>query len=255
MDIYRQGDPVALGSGWYPPESYRGEEFRWVNNDARVNVAQLLPRPYVVSLEVEPGPGVGLKPFELKVLDADHEPITSVQVLGRQTVSFEIAAGPPKVHELTLHLDGGGRAAVRDERILNFRTFKLSVKPAQTDIVPIQYGLKVGSGWYPLETFNEETFRWAGNEAVIEALDPSKISEIELDVEPGPGVDLKPFNLKVLDQGGSAIAEFHVKERQKIIFPQREGNGPAQYRLRAEGGGKMAVGDARIMNFRAFSIS
>ena len=255
MDVYRQGDPVALGSGWYPPESYRGEDFRWVNNDAQLNIAQLLPRSYAVSLAIEPGPGVGLKPFELKVLDADGDPIASLQVLGRQTVSFDVPPGPPKVHQFTLHLDGGGKSALRDERILNFRVFKLSVEPGKTDIVPIELGLKVGTGWYPLETFNEETFRWAGNEAVIEAPDPTKIPEIELDVEPGPGVDLKPFRLKVLDQGGMSIAEIDVKERQKIRFPQPEGNAPAKYRLRAEGGGKVTVGDARIMNFRAFSIS
>jgi hypothetical protein len=90
------GNDVALGAGWDRLETYRGESFRWVNNDAVLYVATLKRFEYQVQVQIEPGPGVGLRPFTLKASE-EGKPLADVPVKGRQQVSFTIAAGDPKV--------------------------------------------------------------------------------------------------------------------------------------------------------------
>ncbi len=254
MDIFRSGDPVALvGTGWFEPETFKGDTFRWVSNDARLNVARLRSTPLIVKLLVEPGPGLGLKPFELKVLDAASHPVATLKVAGRQFVSFELPGGKPGVDCLTLHLDEGGKPAHGDSRILNFRVFKIEVASAPSEIVPIDLGLKLGSGWYPLETFAGKTFRWAGNESVVEVENPQKVGSLRLDIEPGPGVGSRPFKLSVVEGSGAQLVEIDVHERQHVSIPLPDTSGAAKLRLKVKGGGLSVPGDARILNFRAFS--
>ena len=45
-----------------------------------------------------------------------------------------------------------------------------------------------GTGWYPLETFGGQTFRWANNDARITVrAKNTKLNKAIVDVEPGPG--------------------------------------------------------------------
>lgn len=254
MDIFSDNALALEGGGWYPLEEFRNESFRWVSNDARLTVATLRPVPYGLALLIEPGPGVGLKPFELKLLDSEAKPVGSVRVAGKQTVTVPIPAGEPRIHRLVLHVDGGDTKALRDNRILNFRVFKLGLIAEKGDIVPVGKGLKVGAGWGPLETFNNETFRWAGKEATLEVAEIG--AKPVLQVEPGPGVDRKPFKLTVLDDAGTALEEIEVKGREIITLRALPAGkaGSSTYRLRVDGGGKTTPGDSRVMNFRAFSI-
>jgi hypothetical protein len=78
-----------------------------------------------LSLVVEPGPGVGGKPFLLKVLDESGRQTAAVRVTGRGTVQLFIHADSDKPNEYRLHVDGGGKPAPNDPRILNFRVFEI----------------------------------------------------------------------------------------------------------------------------------
>jgi hypothetical protein len=248
-DIIPTTNDVALGSGWGRLEIYRGESFRWVSNDAVVYVATLRRIDHQVQIHVEPGPGVGLKPFKLQIIQGGGVHAT-LDVKGRQPMSFVLPAGEPAVHALTLHTEDGGKTSPNDPRVLNFRLFKIAVSRMSADVLPAGAGYKLGTGWYPLETFNGESFRWVNNDAAVEAGASAKRA-LRLEIEPGPGFDMQPFKLHVLDQMGAPLAAFDVRARQFIELNVPDDVVlPTTLRLHVEGGGKTSPGDSRIMNFR-----
>ncbi len=251
MDILTPANNTSLGSGWFPLESYRAESFRWVTNDAEVYVAALRNVKHYLNIHLEPGPGLNLKPFELLIKE-DDQILARTTVKGRQMVSLELPAAEPAVRKLVLHVEGGGKAAPNDNRLLNFRVFKLTFVHAPVDVLPPELGAKLGSGWYPLETFNGETFRWAGEDAKISIAEPGNAKSLLLEVEPGPGVNSKPFVLRVLNDSGVQVTEAQIKTRQVVEIPL---DGAALLTLLAEGGGKQIGSDKRIMNFRVFQNS
>lgn len=251
MDILTPANNTSLGAGWFPLETYRAESFRWVTNDAEIYAASLRNVKHYLNIHLEPGPGLNLKPFELLVKEND-DTLARTTVKGRQMVSIELPAAEPAVRKLLLHVEGGGKAAPNDTRVLNFRVFKLTFVPAPIDVLPPELGAKLGSGWYPLETFNGETFRWAGEDAKVTISDPGGAKSFLIEVEPGPGVNSKPFVLRVLNDSGVQVTEANVKARQVVEIPL---DGSASLTLHAEGGGKQIGSDKRIMNFRAFQNS
>jgi hypothetical protein len=255
MDIIPSTQDVALGTGWDRLETYRGENFRWVSNDAVLHVAVLKRVDHQVLFQIEPGPGVGLKPFTLKVSDETGAAIAELDVKGRQTVSFSLPISGPRVFSLKLHTSDGGKTAPNDPRVLNFRVFKIEIKRLAADVVVAGSGLRLGAGWYPLETFGGESFRWVNNDAVIEVgTDASRT--LELEVEPGPGLDLKPFTLVIYDQAGNQIQSLPVSGRVPLTVKIPDAlRLPASIRLHVDGGGKSSNHDARIMNFRVFEAN
>ena len=128
-DIVR-GPGVELGSGWGVVETFRGETFRWVDNDAQIRLAASHAGDALLSLVVEPGPGEGGKPFLLKALDESGRQVAAVRVERRATVKLFVPVESGKPNAFRLHADGGGKPAGNDPRILNFRVFQIGVDPA-----------------------------------------------------------------------------------------------------------------------------
>ncbi len=251
MDILTPANNTSLGAGWFPLEAYRAESFRWVTNDAELYVASLRNVKHYLQIHLEPGPGLNLKPFEL-LIQEQNETLTRTTVKVRQMISLELPAAEPAVRKLVLHVEGGGRPAPNDTRVLNFRVFKVTYMPALVDVLAPEAGAKLGPGWYPLETFNGETFRWAGNDAKIAIENPGTAKNLLLELEPGPGVNSKPFVLRVLNDSGVQVTEAEVKARRVVAIPL---DGASSLTLHAEGGGKKIGSDDRIMNFRVFQYS
>ncbi len=248
------GNGIALGPGWGRLETHRGESFRWVSNDAVFYIAALRKVDHQVQLQIEPGPGVGLRPFKLKIIgDPGGELVAEVPVKGRHTVTFTLPASEkPSIHSLKMHTDDGGNPSPGDARVLNFRLFKMSVNQMPGDVLPPGRGYRLGIGWYPLETFGGESFRWVNNDALIEAM-PAVSGPLDLEIESGPGFELGPFRLQVYDSANSPIATFDVKKRQSITISIPSGvKLPTFIRLHVEGGGKTTSQDKRVMNFRVF---
>lgn len=253
MDVFKEGEPIALISGgWYAPESAGPDSFRWVRDGAQLNVAQLTRAPYELLLEVEPGPAVGNKPFDLVVLE-NGSPFATAKVPGRQTLRIDLGSGAPRVRALTLKAENGAPPLPLpgDPRVLKYRVFRLAVE-RKVDVVSLAKGLRIGQGWYALESFNGETFRWVGAEVSIEVQPGAHVESLTLDVEPGPGVDSKPFKLRVL-AGDSSLGEIVVKYRERIEIPWPKSANGAALRLQVVGGGKLVPSDQRVMNFRAFA--
>ena len=124
-DIFKPSDGLELGAGWYPLETFGGATFRWVNNDAEIRVPASGAKGQL-SLEVEPGPGLGSQPFDLQVLDETGHTIAQTSVKGRETVQVTLPIPlSQKPAVFRLHVEGGGLPTPNDPRILNFRVFRV----------------------------------------------------------------------------------------------------------------------------------
>jgi hypothetical protein len=123
-DIVNPNDALVIGAGWYPLETYDGETFRWVNNDAEITVQALSETQRQLNLDIEPGPGLESKPFELQVLDPAGKILSTIEVDGRQTINISLPT-LSQTSMFKLHIEGGGGITQNDPRILNFRVFQL----------------------------------------------------------------------------------------------------------------------------------
>ena len=170
-----------------------------------------------LSVELEPGPGVGSKPFTLEIVDGAGTRLASVVVRGRQTAGVTLAASPPVMHSLRLHVVDGGRHFAGDDRVLDYRAFRVTVVPQRADVVSSIDGFRVGAGWYQLEEYGGSTFRWVNNDAAVEI--SSSAAELALEVEPGPGVGKQPFTLEAIGPQGAVLASFVIGAREKIVIP------------------------------------
>jgi hypothetical protein len=119
-------DGVLVGYGWYPFETFGGQSFRWVDNNAEIVVTAPTTANRTLRLEVEPGPGVGSQPFTLQLVDAQSRVVASELVRGRQTLRVPLTLAPGRDTVLRLRPEGGGASAPNDPRTLNFRVFSLA---------------------------------------------------------------------------------------------------------------------------------
>ncbi|HET9393752.1 MAG TPA: hypothetical protein VFO29_09590 [Candidatus Rubrimentiphilum sp.] len=128
-EIVYDASPLAVGKNWYPYETFNGQSFRWVDNDAQVTLTAAQPRPFVLEAEVEPGPSLGGAPLAIAVRNASGKTIVqSAPVKGRNYVSLRIPA-QPKGTVLALAVNSKNVKVANDKRTLNFRVFGLKIKP------------------------------------------------------------------------------------------------------------------------------
>jgi len=135
QDIFEGSSCIRPGRGWYPLERYFGETFRWVSKDAELVIHSAKAGLRTLVLDIESGPGVKYKPFELLVCNRDKEVLARAQVkrMERIEVPIPVVAGRDQAFVLTL--DGGGAPAGDDPRILNFRVFSCRWSmPEEVDI-------------------------------------------------------------------------------------------------------------------------
>jgi hypothetical protein len=248
-DIVPESHDVALGAGWYPAEQHRGLAFRWVENDAVVNVAALRPVQHTLRIVVEPGPGVGLGPFELTARHADGTELGKTVVSSKQVVKFPLPPESPRVFSVVLHGAGGGKASPGDPRVLNFRVFDITVERV-TDVFPAW--AKPDEGFYPLESHAGSVFRWVSGDAKV-AIHGVHGDALTFDAESGPGLESKPFTLHVIGPDGKDLCATEVASRTTVAVPLGGIDGAASLTLRSEGGGRAVKGDPRTLNYRVFA--
>src|SRR5262249_46485573 len=231
-DIAGEEVGVRFGRGWYPVERHQDELLRWVENDAIFTVDAPPGPARALCLEMEPGPGVGFRPFEIAVRDETSRVGARGLVEGRQNVHLTLPVRPGQIERFCLHIEGGGLPTPYDTRTLNCRAFRFrwsfEAKPVATpndptvtfnfktedvavlsteDIASPETGLRFSRGWYPVEKWNGEVFRWAENNATVTVDAPEGPARaLSLDIEPGPGVFNCPFELQVRDEQDQTVA-------------------------------------------------
>jgi len=122
------------------------------------------------------------------------------------------------------------------------------------DHVQEDAGIALGQGWYALEAFGGDVFRWAASVAEL-AVEPVLESRtLLLDVE--PAADGDPEGMLVgVDAGMGRAQEYRLHGRQTISIdvPGASG-GPLWVRFLARDGGQTVPGDERSLSFRAFRV-
>jgi hypothetical protein len=123
-------DPrVHLGSRWGPLESFGGETFRWVDNDAQVAVDLAPAHDAVLTLMVEPGPSAAGRPLLLRIVDESGHQAGAILLDRRRTFRLPLPLKAAGTSIFSLHADGGGENIPNQSRILNFRVFAIDVEP------------------------------------------------------------------------------------------------------------------------------
>lgn len=253
-DIIPDSCDLALGRGWHAVENFAGTRFRWASNDAEVLVVALRPVRHTLVFSIEPGPGVGLKPFTLQVNEAGKE-LAAIDVRGKQVVRVDLPPAGPKVYRITLHVDGGGRTIANDARVLNFRVFEISVEHGSPDVLPAE--MELGTGWFPLEREGESAFRWVSNDAKILLSNPDGPAYLALDLQAGPGLGNQPFILHVLQNVSGelkTVSDVQINGRQRVDVSLPKGD-RVELVLRVDATGRKTPGDPRELNFRAFEYA
>jgi hypothetical protein len=280
-DIAAADMGLSFENGWYPVERWHGEVYRWVGEDAVLSVPVPWPAPKALCLEVEPGPGVRNGPFELQVRDTSGQIVARGQVECRQLVYLTMPLPAEQRVSLQLHAVGGGMPIAFDPRIVNFRVMKCcwaedefvptddtcpenlhfcvrdAYVLAKEDIATPEMGVRFGRGWHGFERWDGEPFRWVGNDAGLAITLPSAAAPVlRLEVEPGPGVENRPFWLQMRDASGRTVARGFIGGRQFIDLTLPLIAGKTQYfYLHAEGGGRPITKSARILNFRVLRLA
>lgn len=256
--------PLRLGARWHELGRNQKEVCRWVTNNAELVSEGGAIASNFLTIEAEPGPGLDSMPMELQVLGAGGALLGTGKFQGRETVVIRLWPELPQGSQASLHVEGGGKATPGDTRVLNFRVFsaKLSRRAPESDktpndIVRSEDPIKLASGWYDYETFEGKSFRWVNQDAEFIMPKSGGLSrKVRFDVEPGPGLDSKPFELQVFEQTGKQVAAGKVQQRTKVdvVLPAVEGTTDLTYKLRADRGGKPTPNDPRTLNFRVFAV-
>jgi hypothetical protein len=123
------------------------------------------------------------------------------------------------------------------------------------DIVAPSEGIRFGSGWYPVERYDSEPFRWMREEAEV-LLDRPRSAEPRLwmDVDAGPSAKGGVLSVEVVDAGGAVLAAATVRGRSKLLLqiPDRISSG--LLRLRLQGDWAPVASDARFLSLRVFGL-
>lgn len=114
---------------------------------------------------------------------------------------------------------------------------------APEDIITRGSPMTLSGGWYDGEKFNGQVFRWVNNDAVL-----STHEQVDLDMEPGPGIEKLPAKIEVIASGGEVITK-ELGKREQLHLEKA-----STYRIHVLNGGRRIATDPRILNLRVFPI-
>jgi hypothetical protein len=278
-DVAAPKGGVRFGPHWSGMGRAEEGPHRWAGPGAVLLVDPPGPERVLV-LDIQPGPGVDGKPFDLQVLDDADRVVAQAHVADRQAVALALpspSVGGPTAYRL--QAVGGGRPAANGH-VLDFRLFgcrwrpDLPPPPAQAqsgefhnasaeyrgslvrdDVVGPEAGVRFGRHWFGVSRDRDGAYRWAGPNAllVVEA-GAGRGRRLALDVQPGPGVGGRPFALQVFDEAGQLVDEAPVIHRHEVtlLLPPGPSGAPRAYRLRAAGGGRPLADGGDVLDFRLF---
>jgi len=263
---------------------YSGHPFRWVNDAISLDVINPSGNNRSLVVCVEPGPGLGYRPFYLRVY-INGALSDSIFVKGMQAVVLPLQGLDKYINTIKIvNKEHGKNLLPWEERYLNYRVSllgltnqKLSIEAlkllnTQDDIVPSSSWsrlmsaperfrdasnlLCIWNNWGPLEEWGGRRFRWVNNDAELLLFSPSeKTRSLILELERGPS--LPPGGATVIAYVNGApsdtatITGFHRAMMKLPDVLQKEN----LVRLRVTAEGKPSENDPRVLNFRVFRIS
>jgi hypothetical protein len=131
VDIAPADSNFSFGPGWYPPERYPGGKvFRWIDNEATLELGLPANSSTTLRLELEPGPGMGDRSMGLQVFDGAERILDDV-VARRTVVRVHLLHFTSAPRIVRLCVSGGGDPVEHDPRILNCRVLSCVLEGAQ----------------------------------------------------------------------------------------------------------------------------
>ena len=116
-------------------------------------------------------------------------------------------------------------------------------------------GLRLGPGWYVVERYEKDPFRWMAAEAEV-IFDKPRDAETNLlmDVEAGPSAPGGAVSIELVDGEGAvlATATVHGRSKLRLHIPARISSG--SFRLRLRGDWLALARDSRFLILRVFRI-
>lgn len=159
--------------------------------------------------------------------------------------------------EITEYMQGTASGSIlRAQRRTGSALFEKSPINFDPDIVPTDESISLSGDWHPLEHWAGDTFRWVSHSAAftILALEDG-MEDIQLEVEPGPGVTDLPLQFEVVDHDGCQLLTAPLHGRQTVQLEIPVHRGPAnRFSILARNGGRTDPGDSRVLDFRVFRI-
>ncbi|MEO8368596.1 MAG: hypothetical protein ABI806_05305, partial [Candidatus Solibacter sp.] len=110
-----------------------------------------------------------------------------------------------------------------------------------------------GPGWHALEQYGHIKLRWVADDALLTTWKAEGTCLLALLVEPGPGVEYRPFELQAKDRAGNVVASARVAGLTYLELPLALPVGDGEWRLGATGGGTLISEDPRLLNFRVYA--
>ena len=253
------GGTLSLGANWGPYETYRGTSFRWIDNDAEI-VLHGGAGEARVAIACEGGPSLGQRSFALRVLDGSRRQVDHVVCDGagrRAEMLLPVGAGASRY---VLHVDGGGKRVPNERRILNFRVFSIDDERGGGtggDVVDARGGVRLGEGWYPVERYKGQTFRWMQNDGrVFVAVDGATHATLRMLMEVGPSVGARQAVVTVRDgTRPNALARDARRARRRDGAAAELQPGENELVVSTAGANKHVPHDPRILNLRLFGAS
>jgi hypothetical protein len=210
----------------------------------------------------------------LRVLIADREVGSARVGVGTFALRFPVPSSVPARAKVTLRFDRFQRLPNGDRRPIAMKMYTVGFNTPEQAAQSLRSAtltsrdfsrwwdamakarIDFGTGWYPLETYAGQTFRWANNDAqIIVHANTTDHSKLQLDVEPGPGESGHAAVLHLVDSAGHEMGTAEVVQRQTVTFPLKASVRTQTYVLHIEGGGTQIPSDPRILDFRVFAAA
>ncbi len=255
-DVVEQHTGVLLGRGWSEMEWDGQAFFREATGEAEIVVNSQGQAARECTLEIDPGPAAARVGCRLVARNAKGREAAAAPLTGRQVVHLTLPCPADRAGLFRLRLEepdgpAGGRP---------FRALCLPGGPPMRAYVPPEpditdEGLRIGPGWYPLERWEGETFRWVNTDAVLRTPGRWKTGSrrLLLTVEPGPGMEALPCRMRLVDGAGRTLASAEARGREEVSFALPSELSPQQpLKLCVDGGGHPTPGDPRTLNVRVF---
>jgi hypothetical protein len=129
------------------------------------------------------------------------------------------------------------------------------VRKLESEDIVAPEGIRLGPGWYSVERYENDAFRWMAEQSEIifdKPRDPE--TSLLMEVETGPSAPAGAVTFEVVDRDGLLLASATVKGRSKLRLhiPARIASGSFLLRLRCD---RLALArDSRFLILRVFRI-
>jgi hypothetical protein len=120
------------------------------------------------------------------------------------------------------------------------------------DIVAADAGIRFGPGWYAVEAYEAERFRWIAAQAEI-LFPQTARGRLAIDVDTGPSCGGAGIGIEIVSPEGAVLGSGTVRGRCRVLVEVSDSIA-AGFRLRVLGGGVPLTHDLRMLNVRVFDL-